>query len=93
MKLANLVPSAVEFDWDEWNLHKNWDKHHVSPIEAEDIFFNEPIIVEHASHYSGTENRFYAFGRTDKQRLLFIVFTVRRSKIRVISEQEGKKKI
>ena len=33
------------FEWDEANAHKNWERHRVSPEEAEGVFFNEPLVV------------------------------------------------
>jgi hypothetical protein len=33
------------FEWDEANAHKNWERHRVRPEEAEDVFFNEPLVV------------------------------------------------
>ena len=33
------------FDWDEGNSRKNAAKHGVSQSEAEEIFFNEPLLV------------------------------------------------
>lgn len=80
------------FDWDEGNLRKSSEKHGVSPFESEQIFFNQPLIVEHDVKHSHTEVRFYALGRTDADRHLFIVFTVRDDLIRVISARDMSKK-
>lgn len=33
------------FDWDTGNARKNADKHGGSQIEAEQIFFNDPLLV------------------------------------------------
>ncbi len=75
------------FQWDEGNAEKNWIKHKVSRVECEEVFFNEPLLVSDVRH-SGTEPRFYALGRTDEGRLLFVVFTVRETLIRVISARD-----
>lgn len=75
------------FDWDEGNSRKSVEKHGVSQAEAEQIFFNSPLlIVEDVSH-SGSELRLQALGRTDTGRLLHISFTLRGDGrlIRVIS--------
>ncbi len=53
--------------------------------EAEEIFFNEPLIIMADREHSEQEARYLALGQTDSGRLLFISFTVRRSLIRVIS--------
>jgi uncharacterized protein len=78
------------FDWDEGNSRKSTDKHGVSQAEAEQIFFNEPIIVEADVKHSVQETRFHALGRTDQGRLLHITFTLRSSGrlIRVISARD-----
>jgi uncharacterized protein len=75
------------FDWDEGNLRKSVEKHDVSQAEAEQIFFNYPLlIVEDVSH-SVRELRLQALGRTDAGRRLHISFTLRGDDrlIRVIS--------
>jgi len=75
------------FDWDEGNSRKSVEKHDVSQAEAEQIFFNDPLlIVEDVSH-SAREPRLHALGRTDAGRLLHISFTLRGNGrlIRVIS--------
>ena len=65
------------FDWDEGNSRKSVEKHDVSQAEAEQIFFNYPLlIVENVSH-SVRELRLQALGRTDTGRLLHISFTLR----------------
>ena len=74
------------FDWDDGNLDKNWEKHQVMFWESEEIFFNEPLLVQFDKEHSGPlESRYYALGKTDFERLLFVVFTIRDNKIRVIS--------
>lgn len=44
-----------------------------------------PLAIDSAMR---REARYYALGRTDQDRLLFVAFTVRRSLIRVISARE-----
>ena len=33
------------FQWDAGNTEKNWVQHHVSQGEAEQVFFNRPLVV------------------------------------------------
>jgi uncharacterized DUF497 family protein len=82
------------FDWDVGNLTKSAVKHSVSPQEAEEIFSNEPLIIVPDTAHSGEEQRFHALGRTNGNRLLFAVFTLRRdgSLIRPISIRDMKAK-
>jgi uncharacterized DUF497 family protein len=76
------------FDWDAANLSKNWQKHHVTPWECEQTFFNLPLVVADDSTHSLTENRYYVLGQTDSSRKLFLVFTIRNRKVRVISARD-----
>lgn len=76
------------FDWDEGNLLKNWEKHRVSASECEQVFFNHPLVAGLDEKHSSAETRHYALGVTDAGRRLFVVFTVRRKKIRVISARD-----
>jgi uncharacterized DUF497 family protein len=75
------------FDWDEGNSRKSVDRHGVSQVEAEQVFFNEPLLVLEDERHSGREARFHALGRTDAGRLLHVTFTLRHNDtmIRVIS--------
>ena len=73
------------FEWDQSNIEKNWEKHRVSYLECEEVFFNQPLLVQEDEIHSKFEPRYYVLGRTNDGRHLFIVFTIRRNKIRVIS--------
>ena len=84
----DLWMECTGFNWDEDNVNKNWEKHGVADFECEEVFFNQPLIVRHDPKHSQHEARFYALGRTDSNRLLFVAFTVRRKLIRVISARE-----
>ena len=83
---------GVAFEWDEGNADKNWERHAVADYECEEVFFNQPIVVRHDPTHSRHETRYYALGRTDQDRLLFVAVTVRRSLIRVISAREMTRK-
>lgn len=76
------------FQWDEGNSNKNWYLHQVSDGECEEIFFNVPLIVLSDKGHSKNEERYFALGRTEKNRWLFAAFTLRDDLIRVISARE-----
>jgi hypothetical protein len=81
-----------EFEWDAGNQDKNWQKHQVSCEEAEQAFTDEKRkIFTDKLHFNG-EERFRVVGKTEGARLLFIVFTVRKSKIRIISVRDINRK-
>ena len=80
--------SQIEgFEWDEGNNRKSIDKHAVSQAEAEQVFFNEPLLIVEDVRHSSYEIRLHALGQTDAGRLLHISFTLRGDAklIRVIS--------
>lgn len=84
----NKLLHATGFEWDDGNIDKNWIKHGVSPSECEQMFFNQPLVVAEDSVHSEAEERLFALGKTDDERLLFAVFTVRKGKIRIISARD-----
>lgn len=88
VKPTKIIASCTGFEWDSGNNRKNCHKHNVSTLECEQIFYNKPLIVKRDKDHSASENRCYALGRTDLERLLFVVFTIRNGKIRVISARD-----
>ena len=84
--------NIIGFDWDEFNQNKNWLKHNVFWTECEEIFFNEPLLLFEDTKHSSLENRFFVLGHTNNKRNLFIVFTLRNNKIRIISARDMNKK-
>ena len=86
------LPTPVKFDWNEHNRDKNLIKHQVDNNECEQVFFNEPIIINPDDKHSKIEKRFRALGKTNKNRKLFLSFTIRNKKIRVISARDQNKK-
>lgn len=87
-----ILPEPIAFQWDKGNLAKNFEKHGVTPQEAEEVFANEPFITDEDIKHSSVEQRFYGLGRTKTNRKLFVAFTVRDKKVRVISIRDMKKK-
>ena len=62
--------------------------------EAEQVFFNEPLLMIADTKHSHREPRFHALGRTDEGRTLHITFTLRNAgeRIRVISARDMHRK-
>ena len=80
--------SQIEgFEWDDGNSRKSVEKHGVSQAEAEQAFFNEPLLILEDIGHSSRETRLHALGHTDAGRPLHISFTLRGDGklIRVIS--------
>ncbi|MEI6804640.1 MAG: BrnT family toxin [Burkholderiales bacterium] len=81
------------FDWDDGNARKN-DEHGVSMAEAEQVFFNAPLLLLDDTAHSQQEYRLHALGKTDEGRKLHIALTLRQSNtlIRVISARDMHRK-
>ena len=88
------IKKLLFFEWDKGNKDKNVQKHKVQNSESEEIFENDPILLEDIFH-SHKEKRYLAYGITDKKRQLTISFTLRGEsldKIRIISSRDQDKK-
>ena len=81
------------FNWDDGNARKN-EKHGVSMAEAEQIFFNLPLLLLEDVMHSQRGPRIHALGRTDDGRALHVTFTLRQSAllIRLISARDMHRK-
>lgn len=86
------LPVPLSFDWDQGNKEKNWQKHNVTNKEAEEVFFNRPLEIFEDTKHLQVEERFVAYGITNKRRKLTIIFTIRNDKIRIISARNQSKK-
>lgn len=85
---ANRESQPVAFEWDEGNAEKNWQKHGVRASECEEVFFNRPLLVLEVPGHSSEESRLFALGQTHAGRRLFVVFTRREKRLRVISARD-----
>lgn len=81
------------FNWDEGNARKN-EKHSVSMAEAEQVFFNAPLLLLEDDAHSQQEPRLHALGKTDEGRALHLTLTLRGAGklIRVISARDMHRK-
>ena len=78
---------VFEFDWDDGNNTKSLQKHRVETEHAEQIFYNQDFLVPLGIQIAPTTNepRFGALGMDLSGRRLFVSFTIREGRIRVIS--------
>jgi len=88
----DVIAGCEGFDWDAGNAAKIWERHRVSPVECERVFFNRPIAVSDDLKHSEDEVRYCALGRSDTGRNLFVVFTIRAGAIRVFSARDMSRK-
>ena len=80
------------FQWDRGNIDKNLIKHNIENWECEQVFFNRPLIVLDDPKHSVAEKRWAAFGKTDTDRFLIVIYTKRHNLIRVISARDMNKR-
>ncbi len=92
MDIKEITPLPLAFDWDKWNIEKNLIKHKIAWLECEQVFFNKPIAGVIILEKKYQERQFYAFGVTDIQKELIVIFTMRKDKIRIISARPMSKK-
>jgi uncharacterized DUF497 family protein len=92
MTIDDVLRKCIGFEWDEGNLLKSWERHRVSASEREQVFFNRPLVAFPDVSHSSDETRFYALGRTDAGRHIFVVFALRNNLIRVISARDMSRK-
>ena len=87
------LSNVIGFEWDEGNARKN-ERHGVSMAEAEQVFFNAPLLVLPDAKHSETERRFHTLGKTNEGRRLHISFTLRDADqlVRVISARDMHRK-
>lgn len=83
---------VIGFEWDKWNIDKSYEKHGISPNETEEIFLDEDVKIEKDIKHQQQEERFIAIGKTTEEKILFVIFTIRSDKIRVISGRTANKK-
>lgn len=88
--LINLA-RVSGFDWDKANL-LHIGKHKVTETECEEAFFNKPLLVNDDTTHSQDEQRFHALGKSNTGRCLFVAFTLRKNRIRVISSRDQSRK-
>lgn len=87
------LSKIIGFDWDEGNARKN-ERHSVTQAEAEQVFFNFPLLILPDPGHSEVESRFHALGTTHEGRRLHLTFTLRNEEqlIRVISARDMHRK-
>ena len=86
------LTNCTGFDWDDGNHQKSWLKHQISANECEQVFFNDPLLLFEDEEHSLKVRRYFVLGKTNQEREIFLVFTLRNDLIRVISARDMNKK-
>jgi uncharacterized DUF497 family protein len=84
----DCLDACSGFEWDEGNADKNWILHQVARREAEEVFFNRPVLVAPDATHSAKERRYAALGKANGNRRLAVVFTIRGTLVRIISARD-----
>jgi uncharacterized DUF497 family protein len=84
---------VVGFDWDAGNARKS-ERHGVTQVEAEDVFFDPRLLLVPDPRHSQEEPRLHALGETSVGRRLHVTLTLRAegTLIRVISARDMHRK-
>lgn len=83
---------VIGFEWDKGNTDKSYQKHGITPNQAEEIFLDKDVLLQEDIAHSQTEQRLIAIGKTETKKILFVVFIERRGMIRIISARGANKK-
>jgi hypothetical protein len=86
-----ILDNPEGFVWDQGNEQKNFIKHGITILEAEETFYNPNFLSFDPAH-SQHEKRYRLLGRTNNNKVLIIAFTIRNNKTRVISSRLANKK-
>jgi uncharacterized protein len=82
----------LSFDWDNGNINKNYDKHLITHKTAEEPFTDADLLTfPDPTHSTSREKRFSIIGQTHQNDTLFITYTIRHNKIRIISARIANK--
>ena len=87
-----IFRQALAFEWDSGNRGKNFKEHKVTDQECEEVFFDPKKKILKDQLHSDREERFLLLGKTKMERLLFVAFTARGDKVRVISARDINKR-
>ena len=79
----------MEFEWDPNKARVNLSKHTVSFDEAKTVFQDPFYIVFDDPDHSFEEDRCVAIGQSIQSRLLFLSYTERENRIRLISARKA----
>ncbi|MCD9187914.1 MAG: BrnT family toxin [Pyrinomonadaceae bacterium] len=81
----------IRFEWDETKADSNIEKHKVSFETSCEVFF-DPFLQSKEVELIDNELREVIVGATENLRLLYVAYTLRDDKIRIISARNVTKK-
>ena len=82
----------VSFNWDGGNDSKSYTKHGVSSVEAESVFQDPKRVDFPDPLHSQAEKRYITLGKSSRPRMLFVAWTLREARVRIISVRPASRK-
>lgn len=82
--------SELQFEWDNANA-SHLRRHRVSKNEFEELLQNEPLDLEYQT--ATGEERYKSLGATRRGRILVVVWTARRGRVRAITAYPATKRL
>lgn len=93
--LADIIDMIVygDYEWDEWKARENLRKHGVSFEEAIQVF-DDPFAIssEDKMHSTIIEQRYNIIGLAGVRIIIFVAYTTRNKRTRIISAREAEEK-
>jgi len=86
-----VLPKLLSFEWDSGNINKNFAKHLISSEVSEEPFGDHNLLTFPDPNHSKSEDRYHLIGLTKLNDILFITYTLRKDKIRIISARVANK--
>ena len=83
---------GLQFEWDGAKASTNVRKHGLSFEEAATVFGDQRAITIADPEHSLIEERFVTIGTSERDRILVVVATERRDKVRLISARPASRK-
>lgn len=90
--MDDIFKDIEGFEWDKWNQEKSWLKHNIIYKEAEEVFDDDYSYISEDIKHSQIEKRYQVLGVTKINNKLVVIFTIRKTKIRIISARVMNKK-
>lgn len=78
-----------DFEWDETKDKLNFQKHGIHFSEARTVFDDENSLTIDDPDHSTEEERYIDIGCSGKRRVLVVIYTERKGKIRIISARKA----
>lgn len=87
-----MIHEDSDFIWDEGNID-HIARHQLNPFEVEDVFFGRVIAAPAYNQitFYGKEKRHALIGQSYTGRILYIVYSQRAHKIRVVTARDATK--